>query len=242
MSLIIAVYVREGIVMAADSRLTLTFPRIHPDGTQQFLSVTSSDSAKKLFLAPNNVGIATCGVADIGGVPVAGFVESFIVEKLKNQAIGPIEVANELKLYFQNLSVRPGTIFQVAGYCSNASGLEQIVFYIDPAADTIVRLNQPNTQGVNWNGEIDILQRLYNDLLIPQPNAQQPISLPAHGIPFEFFTLQDALDFAVHGIRSTIESIRFQQREKTVGGPIDILVIQPDSSQWISQKNIVPPI
>ena len=32
MSLIISVFVREGIVMAADSRLTLTIPRTQPGG------------------------------------------------------------------------------------------------------------------------------------------------------------------------------------------------------------------
>jgi len=63
--------------MAADSRLTLTIPRTQPGGQAQTLSLTTSDSAKKLFVAPNNVGIATCGAADIGGVPIAGFIESF---------------------------------------------------------------------------------------------------------------------------------------------------------------------
>jgi len=58
-------------------------------------------------------------------------------------------------------------------------------------------------------------------------------------IPFEFFTLQDAIDFCVYGIRSTIETLRFQSREKTVGGPIDVLIITPDNSRWISQKQLV---
>ena len=45
--------------MAADSRLTLTIPRTQPGGQAQTLSLTTSDSAKKLFVAPNNVGIDT---------------------------------------------------------------------------------------------------------------------------------------------------------------------------------------
>ena len=52
MSLIITLYVREGIVMAADSRLTLNFPRTTADDQSHVLSITSSDSAKKLFLIP----------------------------------------------------------------------------------------------------------------------------------------------------------------------------------------------
>ncbi|HWZ26911.1 MAG TPA: hypothetical protein VNX15_00005, partial [Gemmatimonadales bacterium] len=108
MSLIISVYVREGIVMAADSRLTLTIPRTLPGGKSHTLSLTTSDSAKKLFLAPNNIGIATCGAADIGGVPIAGFVESFIVEKLKGKSLSAEEVAGELRSFLSPLGVRPG--------------------------------------------------------------------------------------------------------------------------------------
>ena len=50
MSLIISVYTREGVVMAADSRLTLTIPGGLLGDPAQALSLTTSDSAKKLFL------------------------------------------------------------------------------------------------------------------------------------------------------------------------------------------------
>jgi 20S proteasome alpha/beta subunit len=239
MSLIINVYVREGIVMAADSRLTLTIPRTLPGGQTHTLSLTTSDSAKKLFLAPNNVGIATCGAADIGGVPIAGFVESFIVEKLKGQDLAAEQVANELKNYLSTLGVRAGTLFHVAGYAQTAAALEQILFFVDPAAGLVSRLNPVNQQGANWGGEIDVLQRLLNDVALAQPSGQPPTPLPFFGVPFEFFTLQDAIDFAVFGIRSTIETLRFQAREKTVGGPIDVLVVTPDGAKWIRQKQLV---
>lgn len=239
MSLIISVYVREGIVMAADSRLTLTTHQPQLSGPVHTISLTTSDSAKKLFLAPNNVGIGTCGAADIGGVPIAGFVESFVVEKLKNQQLNAEKVAAELNVFFGALGVRPGTLFHVGGYAESPSGFEQTVFFVDPAAKTVSRLNPANQQGANWCGEIDILQRLLNDVALIQPNDTPPTRLPSFGVPFEFFTLQDAIDFAVFGIGSTIETLRFQAREKTVGGPIDVLVILPDSSRWISQKQLV---
>ena len=83
-----------------------------------------------------------------------------------------------------------------------------------------------------------MLQRLLNTVSLIQPDGKDPIPLPFFGVPFEFFTLQDAIDFAFYGIRSTIDTIRFQGREKTVGGPIDVLVITPDSSSWIAQKQL----
>ena len=238
MSLIITVYVREGIVMAADSRLTLNFPRTTPSGQTNILSITSSDSAKKLFLAPNNVGIATCGFADIGGVPIAGFIESFIVEKLKGHSLSAEQVASDLKVYFGALGVLPGTQFHVAGYARVNETLDQTLFLVDPAAGLLSRLNPANQQGANWGGEIDVLQRLLNEVSLNQPGGLNPVPLPYFGVPFEFFTLQDAIDFAFYGISSTIDTLRFQAREKTVGGPVDVLVITPDSSHWIAQKQL----
>ena len=67
------------------------------------------------------------------------------------------------------------------------------------------------------------------------------MQLPMFPVPFEFFTLQDAIDFAFFGIRSTIETLRFQAREKTVGGPVDVLVITPGSAQWIAKKELSIP-
>jgi len=238
MSLIITVYVREGIVMAADSRLTLNFPRTTPDGQTNTLSITNSDSAKKLFLTPNNVGIATCGPADIGGVPIAGFIESFIVEKLKGGSLNVEQVATELKVYFGTLGVRPGTVFHVAGYVRVNEILNQKLFWVDPAAGLLSQLNPLNQQGANWGGEIDVLQRLLNNVSLIQTDGSNLVPLPFFGVPFEFFTLQDAIDFAFYGISSTINTLRFQAREKTVGGPVDVLVITPDSAHWIAQKQL----
>lgn len=227
--------------MAADSRLTLNFPRTLPDGKQHVLSITSSDSAKKLFLAPNNVGIATCGPADISGVPIAGFIESFIVEKLKAQSLNVEGVAHELKDYFGVIGVRPGTSFHVAGYVQVSQALEQRVFLVDPAGGLLKQLNPVDKQGANWGGEIDVMQRLLNEVSLIQPDGSNPVPFPCFGVPFEFFTLQDAIDFAFFGIRSTIDTLRFQAREKTVGGPIDVLVIAPDNSRWIAQKQLTTP-
>jgi hypothetical protein len=60
--------------------------------------------------------------------------------------------------------------------------------------------------------------------------------LPSNPIPWQFFTLQDAIDFASYAIRTTIDTMRFQARPKTVDGPIDILVLKPVEATWISQK------
>ena len=51
-------------------------------------------------------------------------------------------------------------------------------------------------------------------------------------------TLQDAIDFSIYAIRTTIDTMRFQARPKNVGGPIDVLVITPDETRWIQKKEL----
>jgi hypothetical protein len=95
-------------------------------------------------------------------------------------------------------------------------------------------------QGMAYGGEGDIVARLIQPVAIQGPNnTWQP--LPPVSIPFNFFTIQDALDFAVHIIRTTIESIRFQTRPKTVGGPIDVLVIRQWGHEWVNLKKLQMP-
>jgi len=57
-------------------------------------------------------------------------------------------------------------------------------------------------------------------------------------LAYRFFTLQDAIDFAVYGIHTTINTMRFQMRVKSVGGPIDVLVIKPDEAFWVQRKEL----
>ena len=52
-------------------------------------------------------------------------------------------------------------------------------------------------------------------------------------------TVLDAIDFAVYAVRSTVDSIRFiATRSKTVGGPIDVLVIKPREAFWVQRKTL----
>jgi len=239
MSFIITLYVREGIVMASDSRLTLnqTLPPTIPGGNQIVnLAVTESDNNYKTFLAPNNIGISTCGAADINGVPIAGYIESFIRENLNDDAVCIDSVPQLLSNYFQTFQPIPDVQFHVGGYKVDNGQYEQHVWRVFVATNSIEKANPINVQGAVWNGETDILIRLINPVGTFEHSTFSPLSF--YQIPFQYFTLQDAIDFAIFAIRSTIDAIRFQPRPKTVGGPIDVLVLKPNEAFWIQRKEL----
>ena len=108
MSFIITMYVREGIVMASDSRLTLNAQTRKDDQPIVQMAVAQSDSNYKTFLAPGNIGITTYGAADIQGIPIGGYIESFMNEILADYNLPVDEVPARLMAYFRrNLTRHP---------------------------------------------------------------------------------------------------------------------------------------
>jgi hypothetical protein len=238
MSFIITIYVREGIVMASDSRLSLNNTSVEGDKNIINVSVAQSDANYKTFIAPGNIGISTYGRADIGGIPIAGFIETFIQAELQDKNITVDQIPDKLLTYFNKIKPPPSTWFHVAGYMLNGKVYEQRVWVVDVEKKTVINNCKPGEQGASWGGEADILSRLIMPVAELDDKGQIKNKLPHFEIPWQFFTLQDAIDFAVFAIRSTIEAIRFQLRAKTVGGPIDVLIIKPDKVDWVQRKEL----
>lgn len=109
---------------------------------------------------------------------------------------------------------------------------EQKLYKVMTATDGIESIDT-KIQGAIWDGEIDVLSRVLTTMYVKNGNA-----LPDYPIPFNHFTIQDAIDFAKYAIQTTIDTMRFQQRGKTVGGPIDVLIIKPDNAFWIARKEL----
>jgi len=236
MSFIITLNVREGIVMASDSRLTLNSQNQVNAQTINQIAVGMSDSNYKTFLAQNKFGISTFGAAEIQGIPIAGYIESFIATQCEE--IDSVETtAQKLLEHFRTYTPIPQTQFHVAGYNIENDQKAQHIWSVNVANNSKERLNITEP-GASWGGENDILARLVLPIAQIDQNRNVTNVFPHFGVPFKFFTLQDAIDFSVFAVRSTIEAIRFQPRPKTVGGPIDVLVIKPDKAFWVQRKEL----
>jgi hypothetical protein len=240
MSLIITLHTREGIVMASDSRISITHTRIENGKTIVDQSISQSDNNYKTFLTPSKIGISMFGASTVeGGIPISGFIETFIDEQLSSRETDTDEVPHKLADFFKVMSKIPDTGFHVAGYKTSGKQYVQKVWRVFALNSQIIEI-VPKTQelGAIWDGEQDILTRIINHRIQILDENNSATLMPAFGIPFEMFTLQDAIEFAIYAIKTTADTMRFQLRNKTVGGPIDVLVIKPNDAFWVNRKEL----
>ncbi|MBO4892327.1 MAG: hypothetical protein J5502_06925 [Prevotella sp.] len=233
MSFIIALYVGEGLVFASDSRSTYQSSLTNPDGSVTIdHGVHITDTTNKTFLTSSNVAISTCGDASLNDRPITGYIESFI--GLYGNANVDV-VRDEILQYFRGLSNTLDTIFIVGGYLADNDGRYNQKLYRVKTIDGSIEAIDTTRQGAIWSGESDVMSRVITDLYIRNNDGSysQHVRYP---ILWQHLSLQDAVDFAKYAVQITIDTMKFQKRVKTVGGPIDILVVKPDSAQWISRK------
>ncbi|MBQ2763549.1 MAG: hypothetical protein IJF43_00735 [Firmicutes bacterium] len=231
MSLIVSVKVQEGIVMAADSRVSMQIRK--SDELQGLTGIRHySDHFTKLFLAPNGMGISFCGEMAIEEGNLDVLLECFLKKNITEQT-AVNDVAPMLLKYMQSLPKVPATIFHVCGY----EGETACVWRIFPKRNLVEKTED---KPLIWDGEGDILARLLSPVNMRVEHGAGP-ALPDFPVALNFFSLQDAVDFADYAIHTTMDAMRFQIRPKTVGGPVDLLVIKPDEALWLRKKTLGEP-
>ena len=240
MSLVISVYVGEGIVLAGDSRSSFNaaYRTIGKDGHLEkevhHHSIHVSDTTYKVFVTKSHVGILTCGDASVLGIPIVQYIENYIRTHNDDDVD---EVAHSIGKYFHTIDSHLNTHFLVAGYMQKDDSIfEQRVYQVFTAEEMVNLRNEIGRQGAVWDGVTDILSRLTQNIAYKLGGKNidgEPVE-----ILWNFFTLQDAIDFAQYAIKVTIDTLKYQKREKSVGGPIDILVLKPGNHQWIARKEL----
>lgn len=266
MSLIITVSTSEGIIMASDSRATYDKTDCIDNHSIISHGVHFTNTAYKTFLCDNRIGISTCGSGNIRGKSIASHIENYINNEYSEQ--DTVEMtAQKLLTFFSNMPHTEPVVFHVAGY-DRKDERDVCRMYRVVTIPQIRQLAIEDTCGAQWDGESGILTRLmkssfitplenvvvsekikaisldetgseieteHNDYMLIPKTAQHS---PEMAIAWDLMTLQDGIDFAVYAIKTTIDTMRFQLTAKTVGEPIDILVIKPNESKWIKHKEL----
>lgn len=262
MSLGIVVKGPEGLVLAADSRVTL---EKHQEGQPSIL--VNFDNATKLlsFSEPNtSVGVVTYGQAAIGLRTAHSFIPEF-EEKLPipRKRLKIDDFAKRLSDFFMKQwqagmpadYAGPSMTFVVGGFNKGEPYGRVYLIEIPNAPSPTERNPQSGEFGITWGGQREFVDRLLQgyDYRLPElvrnalhlepaqmaelENTLQPLQMP---IPVQMLALQDCVNLAIFFIRVTIEAQELSVGVRGVGGGIDVATVtRRDGLQFVQRKKIV---
>ncbi len=234
MSLVITVYVPSGIVMTADSRVTVLRSEEAAQGAEgeqkprvQQRLVLSDNAYKMVALDSIGVGLGVYDDGVINNEPVESHVYRFEEEEITPED-DVISASEKFIEYFQGNFPGVSVGFHMAGYRLEGRTRVPYVYVGHTTREAGVRrvnVNEKGKQqyGILRSGEIMVVNRLIDQSHLPL---------------FAAMPLQDAVDYAVHLIRTTIETMRFEPRFPSVGGPVDVLVVTPTELRWVRRKEL----
>jgi hypothetical protein len=256
----------EGIVLAADSRVTLN-AEIQEAGEKLVIPSTFDNATKLLrFQGHDYVGAVTYGAGAIGTKEprtAHSFLPEFENELRKTGADRfPIkEFSEKLSDFFsrqwaKQMAGAPPTVnmvFLIGGYDAEApyGRVYRIVIPTEPAP----KEQNVDQFGLTWGGQLAFTSRLIKgmDPLLPAL-VQEHLKLGDEQreklasflesklslrIPYQFLPLQDCVDLAIHLISTTIDIQTWQVGVRGVGGAIDVATItRTDGFSYVQRKAI----
>lgn len=264
MSLGIVVKGSEGVVLAADSRVSLQAQA--PGNPLQFL-VTFDNATKLLtFADPHNyIGAVTYGDAVIGTTPTdLRTAQSFIPEfevGLPQERISVQDFAQRLSDFFMQQwqakmpANHPGSgmVFVIGGFDIDAA--YGSVYLVNIPNQPVPQERSANAFGMTMGGQNEYVTRLVQGYDPSVLNlARQAGNLSNNqirdlkerlaglniGIPYAILPLQDCIDLAIFLIRTTVTAQNLSIAVRGVGGAIDVAVItRREGLRIIQQKELV---
>ena len=262
MSLGVVVKGTEGIVLAADTRITLN---AQSPNLQSPVSVNFDNATKFLsFGCPHEwVGAVTYGVATIGNRTAHSFIPELEPTLGKNR-MTVLEYAEKISAFFRqrwsdsgmpaDVAPHGGMSFIVGGFGYQEPYGEVFLFNI-PQSPKPASRNEGRNFGMTWGGQLEIASRLIHgfdpsllqliqtELEVPSAKAEefrQKIAAELeYRIPYDVLPLQDCVDLATFLIRTTITAQNFAIGVRGVGGSIEVAAItRTDGLKWVQKKDL----
>ena len=263
MSLAIAFKGPEGIVLAADSRVTLAAQN---QQTKEVIQV-AYDNATKLLQVPGQafVGAVIYGQAALGGTsprPIHSYMPE-LEESLRNEErLSVKEFAIRLGAFFAEQweatmpkDAKGNVVFLVAGY-NDGEPYGRVYEVKVPSNPKPTEQNAGNESfGLTFGGQGEIVNRLLagmeprlinvvkDSLKLDEKETgkvatklSQTFQMP---IPYQFLPLQDCVDLSILLVRTTMDLMGFIVGARGVGGPIDVAVVtRTEGFRAVKQKKI----
>ena len=165
MSIMCCVYVPEGIVLAADSRLTNNKSNMFPgtimkdeSKTQNLILketyYTLSDNAQKvLLIKKNNVGVSFCGNAFINGMTVFDFIRKFEIDEITSN-----DSTESTAVKLSNYGLNESITFIVAGFDNDVPYVYTVCGRVVTRQNIIpnIQINQNSAKDSNLDDQSEL--------------------------------------------------------------------------------------
>lgn len=261
MSLGVIIKGSEGIVLAADSRVTL-------EAARQNLPplIVTFDNATKLLCFEGDshkwVGAVTYGAAVIGLRTAHSFVPEFELN-LPPERLPIVEYTKRISSFFLERWKEampanypgPSMTFLVGGYDEGAAYGSVFVVDVPNSPTPAPRNAGDNDFGMTWGGQLQLASRIvhgYDPALMQI--LRQSLNLDDAKLaeleklfrqnlefrfPYQVLPLQDCVDLATFIIRTTMTAQTLGVDIRGVGGPIEVATITRTSGrEFIQRKSL----
>lgn len=255
MSLAIVFKGPEGIVLAADSRVTLHAQMQNPDGSRIMLPSTFDNATKLLeFKNHNYIAAVTHGLGAFGEreprTPhsyLPEFEEKLTQEK-KNKRMPVMEFAKVFSDFFMEqwnkLQIPedytgPQMVFHIGGF--NEKDPYGMVAKFSIPNNPKPEEDNPGQFGLSWGGQMEFVNRIIKgfdpnltykikEFLVLTEEKRNELEQFLNQqfpskIPYPFLPLQDCVDLSMFLLRTTIDIQNWIVGVRGVGGEIDIAYI-----------------
>ncbi|HUA13134.1 MAG TPA: hypothetical protein VL989_01395 [Candidatus Sulfotelmatobacter sp.] len=260
MSLAITIISPEGIVLAADSRLTVTMKNELADGSKTVIPNYYDNAVKVLNLTkPHNyVAATTYGAGTIGQRTAHSYLKEFQAS-LGNRRLATKTFAQKLLDFYkkqwgevEHSEDEDKLYFQVAGIDATELYGEAYLVTI-PDSTSPHTLIEKGSFSLAWGGQTDTVYRLakgydaliaqeLNDSNLSEEDKQmvlQILNSKELNLPIHLYSLQDCIDLARFLIDSTVKAQSLSVGIRGVGGSIDVGCITRHKDFWfIARKEL----
>ena len=254
MTLILAIQVQDGVVLASDSAMSHR-------GHTYF-------NAEKLVPVARGlpVGLAICGDGALGSVSVSSLLEDFEsnhLTSLDRSRYDLRDLVAKLGDFLEATAAHRGAVNNTSlilgGYSAGSDLPETWTLQVkNGRVSEISQVWNSNSYGVNWDGQGACIHRLLMDLALPSRPAEplhearafktmmegeQAIQTDSPVLVTPGMPILDAVEIARFLLETSItfEQYRADQPAQILGGPIDIAVITRHKGfRWIQRKRHLP--
>ena len=245
MSLVIAIKGPEGIVLAADTRVTLTSGS---DSREAYF-----DNSSKLLTVGglhNRVAALTYGAGSVSGRIVSGLISEF-QQTIGDTRLSTREYATQFSQFFTqqwNLSDNTANFWFLVGGVDDKAPYGDLYSLMIPSGE-LTQHFPGSAFGVQWGGQSEIVHRIilgYDQRLSSLVSKVDVVALEeAMGskletrIPYQLLSLQDCINLAIALIKTTMTIQSLSLEPRRVGGTIEVLVITPNGGvQWVQKREL----